>query len=338
MGLMGMVRALPRLSLGFASIFIVSVVFIIEGSINLWNPAGEPPSLYDGVKCYIDEYMYKEGTASGGGLVHYNATSTKPEMKYFPTGSGSIVPTVLGAPTGYGNQLSNGLELYCQTKVRIVYPKDIFQIERKVTTKKLNNGKQKMYHSGPEPNGFKPMPKNGSTQIMWSVMQVVTHQKSSTMICPPLQIISQNVTNALAYNSLEIQCNIFNTSAIQNNYKYINKTQTLLYSGKYASYSCHEWRSCQNTGNNNVEGEILIYTNDERINWWCQFRLIFGSIMFGVVFGPIFCIAGCGFIKKCPRSDKKYDERQNMKQGVVELHEETETTQDNILRRQHSSV
>ena len=354
---MGMVPkiciVLPYLSLLFASIFIVSVVFIIEGSINLVDPAGPPPSLYDGVKCYID--TYKEGTANGG-LVHYN-TSTKPEMKYFPTSSGSIVPTLLGAPTRLGNQLANGLELYCQTKVRVVYPKDIFQSETVVTTKKLNNGKQKMYHSGPVPNGFKPMPKNGSTHTMWSVMQIVTHQKKSTMLCPPLQIVSQN-TNT--YKSLEIQCNIFNASAIQNNYKYINKTQTLLYSGKYAPYTfstfvnadgvrtfgkcndgdkyCNDY-SCScvalNTYHRKVEGEVLIYTNEERINWWCRFRLIFGSIMFGVVFGPFICFAGCAFIKKC-RAGENNGEGFKMKQGV-ELQEETETTQDNVLRR-HSSV
>ena len=343
---MGMVpKICSTISLLFASIFIVSVVFVIEGSINLVDAAGPPPSLYDGVKCYID--TYKEGTANGG-LVHYNAST---EMKYFPTSSGSIVPTLLGAPTRLGNQLVNGHELYCQTKVRVLYPKDIFQSETVVTTKKLNNGKQKMYHSGPAPNGFKPMPKNGSTHTMWSVMQIVTHQKKSKMLCPPLQIVSQK---ANAYKSLEIQCNIFNASAIQNNYKYINKTQTLLYSGKYAPYSfstfvnadgvrsfgkCNDGdKYCNdgNSGNTNVEGEVLLYTNEERINWWCRFRLIFGSILFGVVFGPFICFAGCAFIKKC-RAGENNGERFKMKHGV-ELQEETETTQDNVLRRQHSSV
>ena len=287
---------------GFMYLIVLFVVgalgLIVYGSLNLTVQATPPPSMYNGVRCIVQESKNipirrnKELTAF---QPRFN-TAIQDNSKILPLKDGSNV------------------NLVCETEVRVVYPSHIFEQDRTTTTKTLSNGYiQTSYLNGPVPTGFKPMPLNNSLQTMFSVGSIF-HQKGSTPDdhCWLLQFNGAFDKNE---DTVEVECSIFNQTAVAAttslSFSKFDQTtdQILLFSGISEGYS--------NAGY--AYSEQIYYTNQGYRNFYAFLMLLLGCFLFLVFsFVPFLrCIS-----KLCVRfnSDSSWFNRnQSGAKGMTEL-------------------
>ena len=280
---------------------------IVYGSLNLTVQATPPPSMYNGVRCIVQEFLMYDGVRKNIPIRrNKELTAFQPQFNTAIQDNSKILPLKDGS----------NVNLVCETKVRVVYPSHIFEQKRTTTTKTLSNGYiQTSYLSGPVPTGFEPMPLNNSLQTMFSVGSIF-HQKGSTPDdhCWLLQFNGAFDKNE---DTVEVECSIFNQTAvvtieeIMDGIQGISNTadQILLFSGISEGYS--------NAGY--AYSEHIYYTNQGYRNFYAFLMLLLGCFLFLVFsFVPFLrCIS-----KLCVRfnSDSSWFNRnQSGAKGMTEL-------------------
>ena len=292
---------------GFMYLIVLFVVgglgLIVYGSLNLTVQATPPPSMYNGVRCIVQEseiIPIRRNKELTGFQPRFN---TRDESKILPLKDGSTV------------------NLVCETEVRVVYPSHIFEQKRTTTTKTLSNGYiQTSYLSGPVPTGFEPMPLNNSLQTMFSVGSIV-HQQGSTPDdhCWLLHFMEDH-HNKDTVPGAEVECSIFNQTAvaattdasnarISTHYDTFPADQILLFSGI-------------SEGNSNAGyayTQQIYYTNQRYRNFESFVLLLLGCFLF-LVFSFVPCLRCIS--KLCVRfnSDSSWFNRnQSGAKGMTEL-------------------